>query len=418
MGIENDYKITELGEIPIDWGIYPLKEVVSIIGDGNYSSKYPKSDDFIEFGIPFLRANNLINGKLSLKDVRYISPIQHKSLKKGHIKIGDIIITVRGEIGKVAITTNEFDDVNINAQLAFLRFKDHILSRFILYFFQSDVIQNLLFSITTGTALQQLPINRLKNISIISPPLKEQQKIAEILSTVDEQIDQTSQLIGKTKVLKKSLMQQLMTEGIGHTEFKQSKCGIVPSSWSVSKIEYICEYRKDKIDPLKSERQRYIALENIEQGTGRINGYLYSKDSTSMKSIFKKGDTLFNKLRPYLNKYWYATFNGVCATELLPLTPKNEMDSIFFYYCLQQDRVLGYVTNRTFGTKMPRTSWSELKGILVPIPPLEEQKQIAEILSLIDENIEGYEKEKMEYEELKKGLMQQLLTGKTRVKVE
>ena len=123
-------------------------------------------------------------------------------------------------------------------------------------------------------------------------------------------------------------------------------------------------------------------------------------------------------MRPYLNKYWYATFNGVCATELLPLTPKNEMDSIFFYYCLQQDRVLGYVTNRTFGTKMPRTSWSELKGILVPIPPLGEQKQIAEILSLIDENIEGYEKEKMEYEELKKGLMQQLLTGKTRVKVE
>lgn len=418
MDVKSNYKLTDLGEIPNDWGVYPLKEIVLQIGDGNYSSKYPKNDDFIDFGIPFLRANNLKNGKLSMKDMRYISVEQHNTLKKGHIKVGDIIITVRGQIGNVAITTKEFNDVNMNAQLAFLRFNDQISSKFILYFFQTTVMQNLLFSITTGTALQQLPINRLKNISIIIPPLDEQQKIAEILSTVDEQIEQIDQLIEKTKELKKGLMQQLLTKGIGHTEFKQSEYGLIPNNWIINKVEYICDYRREKIDPLKSERQKYIALENIEQNTGRINGYLHSDDSTSMKSIFKKGDTIFNKLRPYLNKYWYATFDGVCATELLPLTSKNETDSLFLYYCLQQDRVLGYVTKRTFGTKMPRTSWKEIKEIFIPIPPIKEQKKIASILSSVDEDIDGYVQEKVTYEELKKGLMQQLLTGKTRVKVD
>lgn len=407
MGIENDYKITELGQIPIDWGIYPLKEVVSIIGDGNYSSKYPKSDDFIDFGIPFLRANNLINGKLSMKDVRYISPIQHESLKKGHIKIGDIIITVRGEIGKVAITTNEFDDVNINAQLAFLRFKDHILSRFILYFFQSDVIQNLFFSITTGTALQQLPINRLKNISIISPPLKEQQKIAKILSIVDEQIEQTDQLIERTKELKNGFMQQLLTKGIGHTSFKKTDLGEIPDEWEIRKVNDIATVTTGNKDTKDKDDDGIYPFFVRSQKVESINSYSYdgesiltAGDGVGVGKVFHYINGKFDfhqrvyKISDFMNiegKYLYYYFSHNFYNRAMKYNAKTSVDSV----------------RRDMITQME-----------IPVPSASEQKKIISILFCIDEDIEGYQQEKAKYEKLKKGLMQQLLTGKTRVKVD
>lgn len=363
-----------------------------------------------------------------IKNKKYVSedePLYIKKYKKHEAKLltyNDILmITSNGNPNRVGnISLYKSREIAVPASfLLKIRGKEVVEQEFLYYFLSSDKAQsNITGSVAGSTGLRNINMAALKGLKVPVPPLKEQQKIAEILSTADEQIEQTDQLIEKTKELKKGLMQQLLTKGIAHTEYKESECGIIPDNWVVNSIEYICDYRKDKINPLKSERQKYIALENIEQGSGRINGYLHSDDSTSMKSVFKKGDTLFNKLRPYLNKYWYATFDGVCATELLPLTSKNNTDSLFLYYCLQQERVLGYVTQRTFGTKMPRTSWKELKEILIPIPPVNEQKQIAEILFLVDEEIEGYEKERAKYEELKKGLMQQLLTGKTRVKVD
>lgn len=195
------------------------------------------------------------------------------------------------------------------------------------------------------------------------------------------------------------------------TDVENLSLGDIPISWKVKPLEEIASYRKEKINPLKtSVEYKYVALENIEQGSGKLSGISSSLNTTSTKSCFKEGDTLFNKLRPYLNKYWFASFEGVCATELLPLIPSRDTYPKFLYYCVQQEKVLGYVTNRTFGTKMPRTSWNELKEILIPVPPFEEQQKIAEILTSADEQIEKTRQLIEKTKELKIGLMQQLLT--------
>lgn len=426
MDIKNDYKMTDLGEIPSEWEIYPLKEITSQIGDGNYSSKYPKSADFIESGIPFLRANNLKNGKLSMKDMKYISLEQHESLKKGHIKVGDIIITVRGQIGNVAITTKEFDDVNINAQLAFLRFNDQISSKFILYFLQSTLIQNLLFSITTGTALQQLPINRLNTLRIIVPPLKEQQKIAEILSTVDEQIEQTDQLIEKTKELKKGLMQQLLTKGIGHTEFKQTELGEIPGEWEVTSLKNLGSFFKGK------------GIAKKDMSTNGNKCILYGQLYTTYKEIINEVDTYtdINIKNPVIGEkndllipssgetpFDIATASSLQVNEVYiggdinVFRPANQMNSDFLSYQINSVRKFE-LSKLAQGSSIYHLYKDNLEKFDVLVPPLKEQKQIVEILSAVDEEIEGYEEEKVKYEELKKGLMQQLLTGKKRVKVD
>lgn len=174
----------------------------------------------------------------------------------------------------------------------------------------------------------------------------------------------------------------------------------------------IAELRKQKFNPLDfpDKPERYVALEHIESSSGKLFGYGYSNETTSIKSVFHTGDTLFGKLRPYLKKYWYATFDGVCATEILPIVSKENIESKFLFYAMQQYKVIDYVTTRTFGTKMPRTSWNELKEINIFVPQLKEQQKIADILSTVDTQIEQTEQMIEQTKELKHGLMQQLLT--------
>jgi len=182
------------------------------------------------------------------------------------------------------------------------------------------------------------------------------------------------------------------------------------SSWQLKKLEDICEVRKGKFDPKKEPNTIYIGLEHIEQQTGRLLGTGDSGETTSIKSIFKTGDVLFGKLRPYLRKYWFATFDGVCATEILPLTPKKGIDSKFLFYIIQQDKFVDYLDQKSYGTKMPRTSWKEMAEYNINLPPLSEQRKIAAILSSVDEAIEKTEAIIEQTEKVKKGLMQQLLT--------
>ena len=99
-------------------------EDVCIIGDGNHSSNYPRKEELVEVGIPFIRATNLINGRVSGEDMRFLSPEKHNKLKKGHLKTGDILLTNRGEIGKTAIVDKEYDNANLNSQIAWLRCRE------------------------------------------------------------------------------------------------------------------------------------------------------------------------------------------------------------------------------------------------------------------------------------------------------
>lgn len=194
-------------------------------------------------------------------------------------------------------------------------------------------------------------------------------------------------------------------EGYKITEF-----GEIPLEWEVKKIEDLCTVRSDKFNPLSNESERYIALEHIESGKGRLLEVAESEGTTSVKSVFKKKDVLFGKLRPYLRKYWFAKFDGVCATEILPLVAKDRYESRYLYYVIQQDKFIDYTVQGSFGTKMPRTSWGEIKEFLQPIPHLLEQQKIADILSTVDEQIEQTDALINKTKELKKGLMQRLLT--------
>lgn len=198
--------------------------------------------------------------------------------------------------------------------------------------------------------------------------------------------------------------------------YKETKLGLIPNKWNIREFGDFAYRRKDRKNPQNSENVPCVELEHIISESGNINGFVSSSFQKSTKSIFEEGDVLFSKMRPYLRKYWLASFGGVCSSEIWVLRSNVDLAiNEFIFYLIQSQKFIN-VSNRTSGTKMPRADWNLVSKFPFLLPPLPEQKAIADCLGTWDKGI-GLLTELIAQKELrKKGLMQQLLTGKKRLK--
>jgi type I restriction enzyme S subunit len=261
-----------------------------------------------------------------------------------------------------------------------------------------------------GTTMRHIKKRELDVHRILLPPLNEQHRIAEILSSVDASIQATQAVIEQAERVKRGLMKELLTGGLGSEAIER---GEVPEGWCLHAP--ISNYIKNKTQKWNGyEVLPYIGLEHIEKGSGRLLGFGESGDIISSKNVFEEGDVLFGKLRPNLRKYWRANKRGICSTDILILRSQKEMLNEYLFIIVQSELFLAFAENDAAGTKMPRTSWKRLETIELPLPPLKEQKRIAEIILSFDELIGQQMLIAEKQTRTKRGLMDDLLTGKVR----
>ena len=197
--------------------------------------------------------------------------------------------------------------------------------------------------------------------------------------------------------------------------YKDSAVGIIPQEWCVFDFGDIAYVSKEKYTPTKSSHIACVELEHLSQGDGVLLGYTEAGLQKSTKNIFKKGSILFGKLRPYLRKYWLATFEGVCSSEIWVLNTNEEVCiKEYLYRLISSERFIQFA-NVSIGSKMPRADWDFVSLTPFSVPPIEEQRKIAEILGVWDEAIEKQSRLIEKLELRKRGLMQHLLTGRTRL---
>ena len=204
-------KQTEIGPVPESWEVVKIGDLDLDIGDGNYSTKYPSQSAFISEGVPFLRAVNLKKGRVVWPDMRFISPELHSELRKGHTKRNDTILVTRGNIGEVAFVTDEFVGANMNAQLVRLNGHDRINGRYFFYCLEHPERQKQFFSLTTGTALKQLPIGKLKTVLLPIPPIDEQKEIGQVLRATEQKAELAQSKKAALEDLFRTLLHELMT---------------------------------------------------------------------------------------------------------------------------------------------------------------------------------------------------------------
>lgn len=240
------------------------------------------------------------------------------------------------------------------------------------------------------------------------PPISEQCAIATALSDVDALLDGLNRLIAKKRDIKQATMQQLLMGQIRLPGFHRE--------WEAVVFGDIVSIRNTKVlSSTTPEGTRCVELDGI--GSGGSGRLLSSTETVGMvpKYSFKRGDVLFGRLRAYLRKYWLATFDGICSTEIWPLMPRDERLFFGFLQLIVQTDDFVSAACVSYGTHMPRSDWSVLKEFPVRLPEFSEQAAIASVISDMDAEIAALEARRDKTRALRQGMMQELLTGRTRL---
>lgn len=398
--LKEGYKKTELGFIPNEWEIKKLKSIVDIC--------YGKSQKDVE----------VEDGKYKILGTGGVIGYTNDFLWNEP----SVLIGRKGTIDKPQYIEEPFWTVDT---LFYTKLKDNNIAKWLYYYVNNIDLKKY----NEATGVPSLSVGNLNLINIAVPPLKEQEKIAEIISTVDYQIDDTEKLIEKTKELKRGLMQRLLTKGIRHTEFKNTEVGEIPVEWKVKRLGDVCKFIGGyafKSSDYVNEGIKLIKITNVQQNNLIWNEKDYLPEEYLEKYLnykMKKDDVVMAMTRPII-----STGLKVCIIKESDLpcllnqrVGKFEVESILDSRFLYQYTFTIYFINKvkelSSTTGQPNISSSQVESILIPIPTIKEQKEIVNILSSVDKQIEEYENKKIKLEELKNGLIQKLLTGNIRVEV-
>ncbi|WP_228934847.1 restriction endonuclease subunit S [Leuconostoc pseudomesenteroides] len=194
------------------WQQRKLGETHTYFTDGNYGESYPSASDMSDkrHGVPFLRGSDFSNGYLDSSNANYIKQEKHNELTSGHIKQDDIILVVRGSLGTLGYATKENEGWNINSQLAILRTnKLEISGFFLIQYLLGNTGQREILSRYTGTALKQLPIKQMKDISVPIPNIAEQEKIGSLFKQFDNLITLNQQKLNLLKKQKQAFLKKM-----------------------------------------------------------------------------------------------------------------------------------------------------------------------------------------------------------------
>ena len=406
--------------VPNDWCIVNLKDVTTKIQDGNYGADYPKKEELLPSGIPFLTSKVLGgDGKINASKYDFISSEKHVSLKKAQITTDDILFTNRGaNVGVVAVAGSDLADANIGPQLTLIRVDRNLSDNDYLYFFmKSPFFQRQVKGQDSGSAMNFFGIKATEKFKIILPPLPEQRKIAKILSTWDKAIRTTERLIDNSKQQKKALMQQLLSgkkrllddsgkpfEG-EWVEYYVKEFGLVVTGNTPSKSDEANYGTEFSWATAEDFRGKYVSNTNIKLSShGVKSARLVPKGSVLVTCIASIGKN--------------AIANEELATnqQINAIKVNKKHCNEFLYYQIENNRYKLIAWAGT--TAVPILNKSSFEKIKLKAPSIIEQKKIASVLSNSDKEIEVLQQQLADLKKEKKALMQQLLTGKRRVLVD
>jgi len=264
----------------------------------------------------------------------------------------------------------------------------------------------------------------LRDTQFLIPPLKEQQKIAEILTSVDEVIENTQSQINKLEDLKKATMNELLTKGIGHTEFKDTEIGRIPKVWRVANFESLVTFSAlGTVERGNSETSvPLVKMGNLQSGVVTDPTEFVSKSKLTEENYVSKGDFLFNtrntpelvgKVANYNLNYQSAYDNN-----LLKINFNETVSSWYMGLLFNQSCLINRLKRLVAGTtSVAAIYWSDLRKLKISVPKTEEQSLIVSVLHSIQSRLDDSNESIRKFRYLKQSLMQDLLTGKVRVSV-
>jgi type I restriction enzyme S subunit len=401
MDLKTGYKQTEIGLIPMDWEVNTVQELIDdkfIVShlDGNHGALYPKSYEFKENGVPYIGANDFLGGKVSFNNCKYLSNERAEEFRKGIAIDGDVLFAHNATVGPVAFLETSLNYIILSTTATYFRCdNNNLINNYLIYALQSPSFIHQYSAIMSQSTRCQVPITAQRKLNLIIPTPAEQTAIATALSDADGLITGLEKLIAKKRNIKQGAMQQLL----------QPK-----EDWEVKKLGEVAHVIMGQSPLSQFYNTESIGLPLIQGNADINNRKTIIRSYTSFVTKKGKAGDIIMSVRAPVGEISRATFNcclgrGVCSISY-------ENDFIYHYLIYFEKSWAKLSTGSTFDS----VNSKQVKELEIPIPKSkEEQIRIATILSDMDAELSALEQKLEKYKKVKLGMMQELLTGKTRL---
>lgn len=419
---DRKFKDTEVGRIPVDWevtSIYESSRLSARIGWQGLTTK-----EYMDKGEYYLvTGTDFTDGKINWSSCKYVSEERYNQDKNIQLNNGDVLVSKDGTIGKVAFVDNLPKKATLNSGIFVIRpLNDNYYPLYLNYIMNSKVFIDFLEKLSAGSTINHLYQKDFLWFKFPLPPLPEQKAIAKVLSDIDELIESMEKLIHKKKQIKQGAMQELLTG--------KNRLAGFSGKWEVKRLEDMClkdglvrgpfggalkkEYFVDRGYKVYEQRNAIYQTVNIGEY------YIDEKKFNELKRFEVKAGDFIVSCSGTIGKIFQIPKKhekGIINQALLKIRlDSTKVDNQFFYHYFSWDRFQAKILDNTQGGAMKNiVGMSVLKNITIPLPPLPEQKAIAQILSDMDAEIEALEKKLDKYKKIKEGMMEKLLTGQVRL---
>lgn len=400
-------------EFPKEWRVSKLSD----LGFSYSGLKSKSKKDFDEDGNALFVTYRNIN-KNYFVDKQDLAPVHVRSNEnQDSVEKGDVLFTVSSEtpeeVAFSSVMKDEIENLYLNSFSFGYRFNDSnkTFPDFYAYYFRNGYFRKTVFPLAQGSTRYNISRNELLKLEVPIPTIKEQQKIAAILSAVDKAIEKTEQIIEQTRIVKKGLMQQLLSKGIGHKNYKESVVGRIPESWKVLELSEVVEILDGQRKPIKKADRELIDGDIPYYGASGIidwvNDFIFNEP---LILLAEDGENLKSRNLPIAFKIEGKSWVNNHAHVLRP----TKININFLEYYLESLDYEKYIS----GSAQPKLNQQAIRKIKVVCPDGAEQEKISNILTNIDDKIKKEKKAVEQLTKTKQGLMQQLLIGKVRVTID
>ncbi len=403
MELKPGYKMTEVGVIPEDWETKRLGEC-SRFRTGPFGSALHKSD-YTEDGIPVINPMHIVDGSIKPTWTMTVREQVAKQLSEFRLKPGEIIIGRRGDMGRCALVQADQNGWLCGTGSMIVRCDNGVDANFLQRILSSPQIITAITDLSVGTTMINLNQSTLARLEIQLPPLPEQRAIAQALSDVDALLATLDQVIAKKRDLKQAAMQQLLT---GKTRLPGFS-----GEWEVKRLGNVLRFQVGF--PFSSaffnEKEKGFRLvKNRDLKTDdQVFHYSGPYDSAF---LVKNGDVLVGMDGDFLPCLWKKGM-ALLNQRVGRIVPLAGLNLQFAYYYLLEP--LKEIEIATASTTVKHLSHGDIEGIERSLPTVPEQTAIAEVLSRMDAELATLEQRRDKTRNLKQAMMQELLTGKTRL---
>jgi type I restriction enzyme S subunit len=408
-------KQSEIGMIPKDWNVLNLGSVSEIKG----GKRLPKGEAFsdLKTDYPYIRISDFSNTTVDLGKLRYLKQETKQKIKNYTISSNDVYISIAGTIGLAGTVPEILDGANLTENAAKISNLKNLNKKFLAYILNSNLIQSQIKSLIGKATQPKLALFRIEQIKIPIPSLVEQEQIADILFTVDSRIDIVERERRRVERLKAGIMRALFDK-----KWKTVKFG------DVINMKRGFSYRSNQINKEGLGKKQLITINNFNKEGGLKNNaeiiFIFDNVNIPNEFLVKKNDLFIANTDMskglivgspiIIENLKEETIYSMDLTKIQ--FDVDLLDPLFLFYFLRSNNIRKIMKMNAQGTNVLHLNHDLIKSIEIPIPALEEQKRIAQILSTIDIKLSIQLDKKSKLERIKKSLMDDLLTGKKRIK--